>query len=349
MTNISKKELVNHVDCNFQRSIDIEPKTKIRKRDGLRDFDITAEYERKMRLRQENDTTVKRYEEIIAEEYAFENIKVYELYRAEMHSYHDIYRKLQMSRVWKHNQLFDASQDSLPYETKNNRLWFNNACWLKKIDYLQMRIIQSDSNMLEAGKWRDSTIMLNDNNGLHLQAKKTPCKKMELFASIYSNIKTRLEYSLNINLYSVNGQYFQEYIEKPLQPVLKNNKDVLIDKKMSRRGQKPLESNHISRYSRYFGNDYAISKELLEKTEYNFTGKNLGAFIQKSLDNDKLSEKLNKPISEAENKRDIDYQKSDMEYFDKVNDIPIKRNDDRDSYEINLNNENIAEYMEVTE
>ena len=130
---------------------------------------------------------------------------VYEAYRADMRSEHDIYRKPPKSDQWTHNSLWNYNADTTQGEQyKSNRLCYKSNSWLKKIGFFELRaairLFRNDVSQ----KWTNGMMFLPDAQSRHAKGIKTPCKLIKMTGLL--NMDTG-EY-LVVTAYAIKRQYF---------------------------------------------------------------------------------------------------------------------------------------------
>ena len=326
-------------DNGFTRGLTEETSYKAKRRERI-NKELTKQDKLQIAKNKADTIRLQRIEEVIANNYGFTDYKVYELYRAELMSSHDIYRKDQMSQIWRQNSLWNDEQDNIQTEgIQSNRLRFEANKWLKKISWLQLHELQNRYKS-DNEKWFDSTMFLVDRMTIHDKPLKTPCKRLELTCSQYSNIKTKDLWQLRVTCYAVKGQYYCEHVEENLdskeyKPRVLPNLPRMIEKKTSQ-----FELNHISRFGDMFLNRANYKNPDTACQSFDFLSK------QAKLEYSDIDKYLDlNSVSQAEIDRDIIYQNQDDNFYDD-SDIVITKESNLD-YEISLNDDSLAEFLTV--
>lgn len=238
-------------DNGFTRPLTVEEWREMRKtnkRNDKKQQELSKDRKKDIALTNIQDKRSRDIEEMIANNYGFNNIKVYELYRDEMRSKHDIYRKPPKSEQWLHNSLFEAEFDTVQTEGYiSKRQFFAPNLWLKKIGYMELRNMRRDYKAVEFDIWRNDQMFLPDGFTRHNSSDMTPCKSLEFQASIFSDIKTKKLWELKIKIYALSGQYFMTCYEKCLELETYTQKEIMYNaERMKPKSLNAFQKCHIS-------------------------------------------------------------------------------------------------------
>ena len=262
---IQKQEKQDH---GFTRALtsEIVHEPKKQTKNIGRKQELTREDRREIARNKREEIAEKKREEMIARNYGFTEYRIYELYRAEMRTAHDIYRKDQMSRVWEHNSLWERSEDTIESEDyDSNRIFFTENTWLKKIGFMDLKDLQNKYHYLNSSQWFDSKLFLADNISIHESGALTACKELILQASMFSQISNKKLYQLKISLFAVNGQYYISHVIQPIEPEEKKQRTVKTGSRMKQRTVSWFDKIHISRSNSQDRIDY-LQADLLNYT-----------------------------------------------------------------------------------